>query len=89
MENNKQTNIPYIAYEAAMSRFDRLNRRLWIAVILLIVLLVGSNIAWLIYESQFEKYEETTITQENTDEYNNYIGNDGDIINGQADDNNK
>lgn len=80
-------NIPYIAYEATMSRFERSNRRLWIAVILLIVLLVGSNIAWLAYENQFEKFE-TTVTQENTDGYNNYIGNDGDIINGETDSNN-
>ena len=87
MEENKQTNIPYIAYESALSRFDRINKRLWIAVILLIVLLVGSNIAWLIYESQFQ-YFETTVTQENTDGYNNYIGNDGDITNGQTDGNN-
>lgn len=86
---NNPVNIPYIAYEATMSRFERINRRLWIAVILLIILLVGSNISWLIYESQFERYEETTITQENTDGYNNYIGNNGDINNGQADNNNE
>lgn len=86
---DKQANIPFIAYEAAMSRFERINKRLWIAVILLIVLLVCSNISWLIYEAQFERYEETTVTQENTDGYNNYIGNDGDIINGQTDNNNE
>lgn len=44
-----------------MSRFDRLNRRLWIAVILLIVLLVGSNIIWIVYENSFE---DVTVTQE-------------------------
>ena len=57
----EHTNIPFIAYEGAMSRFERINRRLWITVILLIVLLVSTNIAWLIYESQFEDF---TITQE-------------------------
>ena len=57
----EHTNIPFIAYEGAMSRFERINRRLWIALIVLIVLLVGSNISWLIYESQYEDY---TITQE-------------------------
>jgi hypothetical protein len=80
-------NIPYIAFEAAQSRLERIIRRLWITTIILIVLLVGSNIGWLVYESQFESVE-TTITQENTDGYNNYIGNDGDIINGQTDGNN-
>lgn len=86
-ENSKPINVPFIAYEASMSRFERIIKRLWITVILLIVLLVGSNIGWLIYESQFE-YVETTVTQENTDGYNNYIGNDGDITNGQTDSNN-
>ena len=57
-------NIPFVAHEAAMSRFERANKRLWIVIILLIILLVGSNVAWLIYESQFECYEETTVTQE-------------------------
>lgn len=75
---NEPTNIPYIAYEAAMSRFDRINKRLWIAVILLIVLLVGSNIIWIVYENSFE---DVVVTQENADGYNNYIGNNGDITN--------
>lgn len=57
----EHTNIPFIAYEGAMSRFERINRRLWIALIVLAVLLVSTNIAWLLYESQFEDY---TITQE-------------------------
>ena len=57
----EHTNIPFIAYESAMSRFERINRRLWIMLIVLAVLLVSTNIAWLLYESQFEDY---TITQE-------------------------
>lgn len=36
-------------------------RRLWIVVIILIVLLFGSNLAWLVYKSQFENY---TVEQE-------------------------
>lgn len=36
-------------------------RRLWIVVIILIVLLFGSNLAWLVYESQYENY---TVEQE-------------------------
>lgn len=59
--------------------------RLWITIILLIVLLFGSNAAWIIRESQFVETE-TTITQENEDGYNNFIGNDGDIQNGKTDD---
>lgn len=70
--------VPYIVFEADMARFERIIKRLWITVILLIVLLVGSNMAWLIYENSFE---DVVITQENEDGYNNFIGNDGDITN--------
>lgn len=42
---------------------ERTIKRLWIIVILLIVLLVGSNVAWIYYESQFEDVV-TTVTQE-------------------------
>lgn len=45
--------VPYIVHEASMARMERQAKRLWIAVLLLIVLLVGTNAAWLYYESQF------------------------------------
>ena len=82
--------IPFAAHESAMARSERHTKALIWVIVLLIVLLVGSNAGWLIYNSQFEDVEETTttITQDNTDGYNNYIGNDSDIINGKTDDNN-
>ena len=75
--------IPYIAHEAAMARLERTIKKLWILLILLISLLVVSNGIWIYYESQFE---DVTITQENEDGYNNFIGNDGDIFNGIPED---
>jgi hypothetical protein len=47
-------NVPYIVHESAQARMERVSRRLWITVILLIALLVATNGAWLWYESQFE-----------------------------------
>lgn len=82
--NNEKTApdaVPYIVHESAMARAERGAKRLWTVIILLIVLLVGTNGAWLWYESQFETVT-TEVTQENADGYNNYIGNDGDIVNG-------
>lgn len=77
--------IPYIAHESAMARAERMAKRLWVVIIVLIVLLFGTNAGWLWYESQFEVVNESTdttkITQENEGGYNNYIGNDGDINN--------
>ena len=55
--------VPYIAHEAAMARMERQAKRLWIAVILLIVLIVGTNGAWIWHESQFSDIE-TTIEAE-------------------------
>ena len=81
-----KTQIPYIVYEAEMTRSERNFKRLWVVVIILISLLVATNLCWLAYESQFETVESTEITQENADGYNNYIGNDGDITNGETDD---
>lgn len=74
--------IPYFAHEGEMNRMERANKRLWIVIILLIVCLVGTNIGWVIYESQFEDY---VITQDGQNGTNNFIGNDGDITYGTAD----
>lgn len=81
-------NVPYLVHEGDMSRLERQLKRLWIVILVLIFLLVGSNCAWMIYESQFETVE--TISEEivvDADENGiaNYIGNDGDIINGESD----
>lgn len=88
--NNTPASVPYVVHESAMARAERHTKALIWVVVLLIVLLVGSNGAWLWYENQLEVVEETTttITQDNADGYNNYIGNDGDIVNGKADNNN-
>lgn len=75
--------IPYIAHESTVAMMERTIRRLWILCIILVVLLVATNGLWIWYNSQFEYF---TITQENEDGYNNYIGNDGDIINGETND---
>lgn len=88
--NNAPASVPYVVHESAMARAERHTKSLVWVIVLLIVLLVGTNAGWLIYNSQFEVVEETTttITQDNADGYNNYIGNDGDIVNGKADNNN-
>ena len=46
--------VPFAVHESAMARMERTIRRLWILLILLVVLLVGSNALWIWYESQFE-----------------------------------
>ena len=57
---------------------ERTIKRLWIVIILLIVLLVGTNVAWLVYESSFEDVvtTEQTVTQETEGGNNNFVGGD-------------
>ena len=50
-------NVPYIVHESSMARMERQIKRLWITVLVLIVMLVGTNGAWLLYNSQFETVE--------------------------------
>lgn len=75
--------VPYVVHESDMARQERTIKRLWILLLVIVGLFVGSNGWWIWRESQFadEYYE---ITQENEDGYNNFIGNDGDIYNGEA-----
>ena len=69
--------IPYIVHEGAMSRMERVNKRLIAIIVLLIVLLVGSNIAWMVYESQFEMCNvEQDVDQENEQGNNIFVGGD-------------
>ena len=79
--------IPFAVYESAMAQIRRL---VWV-IVLLIVLLVGTNAGWLWYESKMETVIETTETVTTTYEDveqatdaggNNLIG--GDYVNGKA-----
>lgn len=76
--------VSYFAYESAVASLERIIKRMWVLMLVLIILLAGSNAVWIYWNSQFRTVE-TTITQENKDGYNNYIGNDGDIVNGNTD----
>ena len=70
-------NVPYVAHESAMARAERQSKRLVAIIILLILLLVGSNIGWLVYESQFEDYVITQeVEQEADNGENHFIGGD-------------
>lgn len=79
--------IPFAVYQMETTKNAMLVKRLIWIIVLLIVLLVGSNIGWLIYESQFEVVEETITTfedvvQESAEGSNNIVG--GDFVNGEA-----
>lgn len=55
--------IPFFVHEADMARLERTNKRLFIVVLVLILSLIGTNGAWIYWESQFQ-VEQTTVEQE-------------------------
>ena len=87
---NQNIVVPYAAHEIAIATSERHSKRLWIVILVLIVALIASNLAWIIYEAQFETVE--TITEEYDIEQdaergnNNSIINGGSIVNGETED---
>ena len=76
--------VPYIVHEGIESRFERIIHRLIAVVILLIILLVGSNIGWLVYESQYQTVETTQVEQDASESsVNHFVG--GDNYGGETD----
>lgn len=86
MECNKcgeKPGVPFIVVEELETRHDRRERRLLIALVLVVVMMFASNLAWLYYYSQYEYVEESTVTVDGKDGNANYIGQNGDIHNGE------
>lgn len=56
MEFNKENAamIPYYVHEGEMVRLERMNKRWFVAFIVVLVMLFATNAGWIIYESQFE-----------------------------------
>lgn len=46
--------IPFFVHEAAVSRLERIIKRIVILAIIIFVAFVGTNAGWIIYESQFQ-----------------------------------
>lgn len=76
----KANAVPFVVHEAAMTRAERYNRRMCIALIIAIILIFITNGCWLLFINQynFESYDLSTEGGGSA----NYIGNDGDIYNG-------
>ena len=58
---NAPESVPYTVHELSMASMERQIKRIWITILILIFLLVGTNGVWLYYESQRETiYQEVT-----------------------------
>jgi hypothetical protein len=74
-EEEKIMTVPYIAHQSAAARQERQIRRMWIVVLVLIGALIGTNLAWIIYENSFEDYVITQEVEQDADNgTNNFVG---------------
>lgn len=61
--NVKPNDVPYIVYESEQARNERHIKRLWIAIVIAIIMIVVSNLAWLYAWCQYDySSDETTTT---------------------------
>ena len=76
--------VPYIVHESSMVRVERQIKRLWIALIVSIALLFTSSAIFTYSWLQYDYSSEEIVTVDGKDGTANYIGNDGDIVNGES-----
>ena len=81
---DEQKKLSYMAIESVLVRQERTIKRIWILCILLLIALIGTNGAWIYYESQFETVESTTITQDLDADSGDTIINDGVHLYGES-----
>ena len=80
---DKKLEVPYIVYEGEQVRYERTIKRLIIALVISIIAIAATNIAWLLYMSGFEYYGmDQDIAVEAKYGIANFIGQDGVIRNG-------
>lgn len=76
------TSVPYIVHEGMLARQERTIKRLWVLCIVIFLCFVGSNAAWIWYESQWEVVETSTTTDQTVFQeagergFNQFVGGD-------------
>lgn len=83
-ENKNVPDIPYIAFESSQARMERVNRKLWIVILVVIVALVGTNAGWIWWENQWQYVQSSTEVSQELDADGDAIINDGVHINEQS-----
>ena len=62
-------------FESALMKQERMNKRLFILNLVLVISLILSNIAWIYYESQWQYVESETSFEVEQEGDNNYVNN--------------
>lgn len=83
----EKTSVPYIVYESEQARSERHIKRLIIALMIAVALIFTSNALWLYAWMQYDYIGEEvtthTVDVDAEDGVANYIGNNGNIVNGK------
>jgi hypothetical protein len=84
MEDYKK-DVPYIVYESEAARHERTVKRLLMALLITILLMVGTNLAWLYVWNQYDFSSETYTIEGQDSDNANYLesGMEGVINNGE------
>jgi hypothetical protein len=80
-EAKTPSTVPYQVLKDFKDTSTATIKRLWILIVILVLMLVGTNVAWLIYESQYEVVEYSYDYQQDG-QGTNIIGNGNDVNNG-------
>ena len=80
-----EKDVPYIVYESEAARHERTVKRLITALVIAILLIVGSNLAWLWVWNQYVFSSESYVIEGQDNANANYLesGMDGVITNGK------
>ena len=80
---NTNVTVPYVVHEATVARQERQIKRMWIALIVAVALIFASNAIWLYAWMQYDYSSEEIIVDAEDNGNANYIGQDGNIYNGE------
>ena len=59
-----EAQIPYFIHEGDMARMERVNKRWFVAFLIVLIMLFATNAGWIFYESQFSTETITKTTYE-------------------------
>ena len=80
---NTNVTVPYVVHEATVARQERQIKRMWIALIVAIALMFFTNMIWVGVFSSYDYSSEEIIVDAEDNGNANYIGQDGNIYNGE------
>ncbi len=59
-----KTTVSFAAYESQGARLERSNKRLFLLNVILLIVLLATNGAWIYYESQFQITQDMKVEQD-------------------------